>query len=889
MSLRLLTGRFRSLFGRTRRLRGFDADVEAHLSLLEGDFERQGLSPEEARREARRRFGGVDQTREAYRDASGFPVLDAIAQDVRYGLRMMRRQPGFSLLIVALVAVGVGANTAIFSLVNAILLRPLPYPAHERLVVVRSVIPAMARTYPTLPAASGEFLLWQSRVTAFEQLAAVQPTTETLTGRGEPTRVDVCRATATLLPMLGVRSEVGRLFRADEDREGRGAVAMVSYGFWMERLGGDRSVIGEAITLDDKPYTVIGVLPREFRFPRAGQLGSLIPLPSRLDVLRPAAFTADERDSLVGDFDWAVIGRLAPGATASQAESQLNVVQADIVRQIGEHLEFSATVIPLHEQVVGQARRGLVLLGCAVVTALLVIAVNLASLLLARVSARGQEAAIRVALGASRVRVMRQVVIENLMLAGSGGALGIAVAWTGVRLLVARAPVDLPRIEDVGLDSRVLAFAVVTSLLTGVLFSLLPAWRMARSNPQEGLRAGGRGTSDATSTLSVRATLVTVEVALSTVLVTASAMLGVSFLRLVNVEAGFSSERVVFATIAASVTRYDATVARTDLNDRLLAALRALPDVLEASLVSRPPLGGEAQVRTVTIEHDTRPIEQRPVTNVRYVDAGYFRALGVQLKAGRIFDNRDRGRHVAVINERMAAANWPGRNAIGLHFREGNEKHPMLEVVGVVRDTREVSLYKSPYPMIFVPYWADGIGPAATIVLKTSRPPEAIAPEIRRAIWSVDPTIPVPTVATFRESIDRIVAPDRFQMLLVLGFALSAVVLASLGIYGVPAFAVARRARELAIRLALGASASTLVGMVVRQGLQPVAVGLGIGLAGAVVAGRLMEGLLFETAGASLWMLLSIAIGITLIALVACVIPARRVTRIDPVQTMRSE
>jgi putative ABC transport system permease protein len=889
MSLRFLTGRLGSLFWRTRRLRGFDADVEAHLSLLTADLERQGLSPEDARREARRQFGGIDQTREAYRDASGFPALDAIAQDVRYGLRMIRRQPGFSLLIIALVAVGVGANTAIFSLVNAILLRPLPYPAHERLVVVRSVIPATARTYPTLPAAAGEYLLWRSRVPAFDALAAVRPLTQTMTGGGEPARVEVCRATASLLPMLGVRPAVGRVFREDEDREGRGAVALLGYGFWMERFGGDRSVIGRSITLDDTSYTVIGALPRDFRFPRGGQLGSLIAMPSRVDVLRPAAFTADDRDTLVGDFDWAVIGRLAPTATASQAESQLNAVQADIVRQIGEHLEFSATVIPLHEQVVGQARRGLVLLGWAVVTALLVIAVNLASLLLARVSARGQEAAIRVALGASRLRVMRQVVIENLMLAAAGGVLGIAVAWIGVRLLAARAPADLPRMDDVGLDPRVLSFAVAISLLTGVLFSLLPAWRLARSNPQEGLRAGGRGTSDATSTLSVRATLVAVEVALSTVLVTASALLGVSFLRLVNVDAGFSSDRVVFATIAPSVTRYDDTSARTDLDDRLIAALRALPDVSEASLVSEPPLGGEAHVRTVTIENDMRPIETRPMTNVRYVDSNYFHALGIQLKAGRTFGDRDRQRHVAVVNERMAAANWPGRNAIGLRFREGNERHPMLEVVGVVGDTREVSLYKSPYPMIYVPYWADGSGPATTVVLKTSRPAETIVPEIRRAIWSVDPTIPVPAVATFRASIDRVVAPDRFQMLLVLGFALSAVVLASLGIYGVPAFAVARRARELAIRLALGAAPSALVAMVVRQGLTPVAAGLGIGLGGAVLAGRLMEGLLFETSGAGLWMLLSIAMGITLVAFVACVIPARRVARIDPAQTMRSE
>lgn len=889
MSLRFLTGRLGSLFGRTRRLRGFDADVEAHLSLMAEDLQRQGLTPEAARREAHLRFGGVDQAREAYRDAAGFPVLDAVAQDMRYGIRMIRRQPGFSLLIVALVALGVGANTAIFSLVNAVLLRPLPYPNHDRLAVVRSVIPAMARTYPTLPAAAGQYLLWRSRVPAFDTMAAVLPFTQTMTGRGDPMRVEVCRATASLLPMLGMRPEAGRLFRDAEDLEGQAPVAMLGYGFWIERFGGDRAVVSQSITLDDRSYTVVGVLPRDFRLPRGAQLGSLVALPSRVDVLRPAAFTAEERETLVGDFDWAVIARLAPAATVAQAESQLNAVQADIVRQIGEHLEFSAVVIPLYEQVVAQARRGLLLLGWAVVTALLVIAVNLASLLLARVSARGQEAAIRVALGASRSRVMQQVLIENLILAATGGAFGIGLAWIGVQLIASRAPVDLPRVDEVGLDSRVLAFAVATSLLTGALFSLLPAWRLARLNPQDGLRAGGRGTSEAGSTLSVRATLVAMEVALSTVLVTASALLGVSFVRLVNVEAGFSSERVVFATIAPSVTRYEATSARAGLDDRLLASIRALPDVAEASLVSQPPLGGEAQVRTVTIENDTRPIETRPVTNVRYVDPAYFHALGIQLKAGRLFDDRDRGHNVAIVNERMAAANWPERHAIGLRFRQGNEKHPMLEVIGIVSDTREVSLYKSPYPMIYVPYWTDGIGPAATIVLKTSRPADAVVPEVRRAIWSVDPAIPVPAVATFRESIDRIVAPDRFQMLLVLGFALSAVVLATLGIYGVPAFAVARRARELAIRLALGAAPSALVGMVVRQGLVPVAIGLAIGLPGAVIVGRLMESLLFETSGASPWMLLAIAAGIGLVAFVACLIPARRVTRIDAVQAIRSE
>ncbi len=885
-----LLARLRTFVRRGRVLSDYDAEVASHLDLLQADLERQGYSRDAARREARRRFGGQDQAREAFRDASGFPTVDALAGDLRYAFRMLRRQPGFSLLVVMLVAVGVGATTAIFSLVNAVLIRPLSYPQPDRLAVVRSVVPAMSASYPSVPAAAGGFLLWRDRATAFEAMAALSPRTQTLAGTGEPARVEVLRATSALLPMLGAHPAAGRLFRADEDRDGAPHVAVVTDGFWRQRMNGDLSAVGRAIILDDTSYTVVGVLPPDFRFPRGEQLGGLVGLPSRLDVIRPAAFTADDRETLAGDFDWAALGRLAPGATFAQAEAQINAVQADIVRQMGlQNIELKAVIVPLHEQVVGQARRGLVLLGWSVTTVLLVMAVNLANLLLTRISARTGEAAIRTALGATRVRVMRQVVLENLLLAGTGGLLGVGVAWAAIHLLALGAPVDLPRLDEVHLDPTVFAVAVSTSLLTGLLISLAPAWRLSRANPQASLRASARGASDTTSQMTLRSSLVALEVALSTVLIAASALLATSFSRLLHVDTGFAADRVAFAAIAPSLDRYDSLAARTALDDRLLERLRRLPGVSAVSLASEAPLQGEAHVRTMSTDRETRPLDQRPVANVRYVDARYFDLLGIRLTAGRWFDGRDRTRDVALVNQRLAAAMWPGQNPIGQQLRQGNEHHPLMEVIGVVGDTRDVSLYKMPYLMAYVPYWTDGADPSASLLIRTDLPADTIAPVLQRAIWDVDPTIPAPAVTTFQESVRRSVAPDRFQLLLVLGFALSAVVLAALGIYGVPAFAVAQRSQELGIRLALGAAPAALVRMVVRQGLLPVAIGLTVGLGGAVIAGRLMQSLLFDATGVDARVLLAVPAGIALIALVACYLPARRAARIDPVQAMRCE
>ncbi len=893
MSPRRFLGRLRTFIGRPRVLGEYDETVNAHLAALADDLEQRGLSPEAARREAHRQFGGVDQAREAYRDASGFPTLDALAQDLKYSVRMLKRQPGFSAIVVALIALGIGANTAIFSVVDGVLLRPLRYPDPERLVIIRTLVPSHADVYPSLPAAAGGFLLWQAQVRAFESLAAIEPETDTLTGTGTPARVEVARVTATLFPLLGVQASTGRVFGPDEDKPGRDAVVVLTHGFWQDRFGGDPSAVGRRIVLNDRPCTIVGILPRDFALPRHDQLGALTTLPDRVDIYRPAAFTDEERQSAADNFNWIAVGRLAPGVTPQVAEAQVNAVQAEIVREAVrtlhiEPVEFRALVLPLQEQVVGRARRGLLLLAWSVGAVLLVLCVNLAALLLTRATARTRETAIRTAIGAGRGRVIRQIVLENLLLAAAGGTLGILVAQWSIGALVAGAPVDLPRLEEVGLNGDALVFAVGLSLVTGVVVSLLPAWRLSRTDPQSALHATARSVSEGVSTHRMRSALVTGQVAMSTVLLVMGALLVASFLRLSRQETGFAVEHVVFADVALSGNQYNADARRVQFFDRLLSRMASLPGVSAAGLVSHPPLAGEAQIQSATAENDTRTLAEAPVANFRFVAPTYFRTLGIPLRRGRLFDERDRGRCTAVLNERAVAAIWPGQDAIGRRFHRGGTDMPLCDVIGVSADTREVGLQVLPAPMGYIPYWNNAPW-QATIVLKTETQPSSIAAALRQAVWDVDSGVPVPSVTTFADVLKAAVAPNRFQTLLVGSFAICALLLASLGIYGVPAFAVARRTQELGIRLALGANPRALIGSVVRDGLAPVVVGLALGLAGALAAGRLVQGLLYEVSASEPGAYAVVFTILAIVAIVACYLPARRIMRIDPVQALRWE
>jgi putative ABC transport system permease protein len=449
---------------------------------------------------------------------------------------MIRRQPGFSALVVMLVAIGVGANTAIFSLVEAILLRPLTYPHADRLVVVREVIPLKADLYPSVPASSGDFLEWRSHVPAFESLAGVAAGQQTLSG-DRPLSVSVVQATASLLPMLGAQPLIGRMFTASEDFAGQNNVVILSHHLWLERFGGSRAVLGSAITLDGIPYSIVGVLAPGLLLPHNQQLGALFTLPAQVDVFRPTAFTAEERQGYGDNFRWAAIGRLRPGVTPLQAQAQVDAVQADIMQRVtAGAFELKSLVVPLQQQMVGDTRRPLMLLAGAAAAVLLVLCVNLAGLLLTRTGSRARESAVRTALGASRGRIVRQLVLENLLLAVAGGLVGIGCAWAGLRTLIGLIPRDLPRLDEVAMSPAALAMGLGLALMTGLVFSLLPAWRLGRTDPQSTLHATRRSSSESHGTARVRRLLVVGEVALSTVLVSVAALLIASFARLTHVE-----------------------------------------------------------------------------------------------------------------------------------------------------------------------------------------------------------------------------------------------------------------------------------------------------------------------------------------------------------------
>ncbi len=890
MNLYGWAGRVRTLIARRRRLRDHDEEVDLHLSLLADELETQGWTRDAAEREARRRFGGRDQVRERYRDVSGFPSLDALAQDLRYGMRMVRRQPAFSALVVLLVAIGVGANTTIFSMVDAILLRPLPYPQAERLTIVREVIPLKADLYPSVPASSGDFLEWRSRVAAFESMAGIAPEQRTLSGAGQPVYVNVGRVTAALLPMLGARTVVGRTFLAADDFDGREPAAVLAHHVWVDRFGADPGVLGKTITLDGQPFSVVGVLRPGLRIPRHQELGALVTLPERIDVFLPAAFDAAARQGYGDNFLWVVIGRLRQGVTIQQAQSQVDAVQADIARRVtGGTIELKSLVVPMQEQMVGGTRRRLLLLAGSAGAVLLVLCVNLASLLLTRTSSRARESAMRAALGASRARIVRQLVLENLMLAAAGGCLGIAAAWAGLHALVRVIPGDLPRLEEVTMSPLALGVGLGLSLATGLVFSLLPAWRLGRSDPQATLYASRRSSTEGHGASRVRRVLVAGEVALSTVLVSVAALLIASFARLTHVEKGFAVTDAVFADVSLAGPRFADDGRRIQFFDRLLAEAHNLSGVKAVALVSQRPLNGEAQVQTMVYENSTLTLAQSPVVNFRFVDPGYFQALGISLRQGRLFEATDRQRAVAVINERTAAAVWPHQNAIGRKFHRGGADSPLCEVIGIVSDTREVGLQRAPVAMSYLPYWSEARTSASLMVVTDPGRIAGMAQTIGRTIADLDPTIPVPTITTFRQAMHESVAPERFQMWLVAAFAGCALVLASMGIYGVPAFAVARRSQELAIRLALGAEPGSLVRAAVVQGLAPVLVGTALGLVGAIVVGRSLQSLLFDitpTDPATLMLVVALFIAI---GAAACYLPARRIAAIDPAESLRAE
>jgi predicted permease len=799
----------------------------------------------------------------------------------------MRRNPGFSVVAIATLAFAIGANTAIFSVVDAILLRPLGYGDESRLFVVHEVVPKFSNLAPLVPVNAMHFLEWRKRVAAFEQIAMIGGIGRNLTGTGEPERLAGARVSPGLFPMLGARTQLGRTFLEEEDQPGRDNVVLLSDKLWRNRFASDRNVVGRKILLDGLPYEVVGVLSPSFHFPRLNQLYAMKISDDQPEFWKPFAIKPDELEPL-GDFNYICIARLRAGVSRSQALAQLNTAQADLARQAPEKIELFAALVPLQEQITSRSRRGLQLMLLAVGAVLLIGCVNIANLLLGRATSRKQELSIRSALGAGVRQLLQQMLAESFLLAAIGGALGVLVAYAGLRLILARAPLDLPRLDEIHLDGRVLLFTLAISTLAGLICGILPAWRFARSQPLLAMKSGSR-TTEGRSAGKLRAVLIGVEVGLSTVCLIAGGLLLRSLVNLFEVDKGFAAERVLTVNLNLPDTRYREQADRSRFVKSLLDSVQGLPGVVSAGTSNMLPLSGEGGNNLISLEGTTLPFPERPLADIRGVNSEYFQTLGIPLREGRLFADSDGEHKLAVVSSLTAERLWPGENPIGRRFKIGDPDGPFFEVAGMVGDVRGVGLDRSPSLTIYVPYWQRRTWYGPALAVKTAVDPLSMSSAIRGAIRRLDAELPVPRFETMEQVVDESVAQRRFQMNLLLLFALTALLLASLGIYGVVSYSVTLRTNEMGVRMAIGARASDILKMILRQAMTPVASGACAGLVVALIVGRLFAGLLYGVAPADAVTIGSVLLILGAVGSGASLIPALRASRVNPVTALRYE
>jgi len=776
--------------------------------------------------------------------------------------------------------------------VNSVLLRPLAFRQPQRLCLIREIVPQITKFYPSLPANLPNFRIWQKQVQSFDQIAIAKGASMDFTGHGQAVQIPGAIASANLFDTLGVNVALGRNFRAEEDQPGHDHVIILTDSFWRSEFNADPSIVGKAITLNGAPCEIIGVLPASFHFPHNDQLGPLTSFSPHIDFFKPLGLDPTKFSPL-GEFDYAAIARLKLGVSVSQALAEINVVQARIAKDAKQGVDLRAELIPLNVQVVGSAREGLFLLLAAVGAVLLIVCVNIANLLLARIPGRMREAAIRTALGATRARLVRQMLTESLLLGAFGGALGMALANFGVQAIVQAAPPGIPRLDEVAMDSRVVWFAIVISVFTAVLFGILPAWRVAHVAPQEALKSGSTSATESRRTRSLRSSLIGLEVGLSTILLIFAGLLTSSLVHLVNVNVGFQAENILATDIQLPPRTYYQPVARQNFYDTAVAGIRAIPGVVSAAWVSLLPLEGQNNVSQIWLPGAQQLSAATPLANFRVVSPGYFNTMSIPLIAGRDFTEADRHRRVLIVSQSLAQRFWPGRNPVGQTCIVGWSGHQRNEVIGVAGDIHAAGLDQPPMIIVYVPdefaSGNPGATPSASIVIRTATKPAGAATAVRNVIRNIDPDVPITALRPMSKVVAQSVDTRRFQMFLALLFAACALCLAALGIFGVVAYSVEQRHHELGIRLALGAQIADLCKMVLRQGMIPVAAGLVAGIAVSLLLGRLIASLLFGVGALDLLTFGCVAFVVLAVALAACYIPARRAMRVDPMVALRHE
>lgn len=812
-------------------------------------------------------------------------------RDFRHTIRGLRRERLYAAAVIGTFALALGATTAVFSIVDGVLLRPLPYQAPDRLVSIREIVPRWAHQYPTLPANARHFDHWRHQATSFEALAALDWRTTSVAGAGEPFQASILRSSATLFEVVTLSVARGRTLTRDDENPASPRVIVISDEMWRSRLGADPAVIGRTLRLGGTDHTIVGILPPGVALPAFDVLGDSPNLRSRFSAIVPFRWDLATM-GWMGSFNFPVIGRLRTGVGLQQAAAELDVLQQSVAQLAGgatkDALELRAQVTRLDDAIVGSSRPRLLLLLGAVAALVLIACANLANLSLTRSMSQVRDRAVRTALGASRARLVRAVVVEQVVLAVAGGAVGLIFAYWAVRLFVVNAPFDIPRIDDVAIDARVLAFAAVLAILSGLIVGLLPAWRVVGATLQPLLRSGGHRSTDAAG-IRIRALLLTTQVALSVALLVVTGLFVTSFARLTRVDPGFDPKGVVTMEIAPVSARYPDVAARASLYDRIAEKVREVPAIVAVSWTSSLPLTGETWVDAMSRLDNPVPEEQRPQANYRFVGPAYFQALAMPLLEGRSFDDRDRTRSVtpAVISARAATVLWAGQDPIGRLFSRGDPSD-RFEVVGVVIDGRATALETESPLMVYVPYWHNNEG-KSLLVVRAAGDGTAALGAMRAAVRAVDPEIAIGDAGPLRAVVDNVLDPRRYQMSLFAAFGSVALLIATIGVYAATAYAVSSRRREMNIRVALGAPVSTVFGLILRQSSIPVTLGAMAGCAVAVALGATLRHLLFEVQPHDPTVMASAAGLVFAAGLAAATTAARRGLRINPVEALRED
>ena len=874
-----LTSLCRNLFHKDRVDQEFTEEIQAYLDILTETKIRQGLTPREARRDALVELGGVEQVHEKVREIRMGQFIETTWRDIRFGVRALVHSPVFSVVTVLSLALGIGANTAIFSVVNGLLLRPLPYPESERIVDVWHTPPQ--QSFPGLDRFSvspANYLDWKAQSSAFEQMAVYSYTGFSLSTSNDPLPLIGAAVSSDFFSVLRTNAMQGRTFTPDEERPGRDQVVVIGHGLWQRAFGANPNIIGQTLNINSRSFTVVGIMPAGFEFPREAELWV------------PLAWDDKERQ-IRSIHDYLVIARLKQNVSQEQAQAEMSTISSRLEQQYPEENKgWGAVVIPLREDIVGDIRLALLVLFCAVGFVLLIACANVANLMLARAANRQKEIAVRIALGAGRARLIRQLLTESVLLAVTGGVLGLLLAVWGSRMLVRLG--SLPNSGDIGIDIWALGFTLLVSFGAGIIIGIVPALQFTRTNLSDTLKQGSGRTGGSSIKQHTRKALVISEVALSLVLLIGAGLMIRSFWKLQNVNPGFDTSNALTMSVALTPIRYPEPHQQLAFLDRAIEQIRAVPGVVSVGATTTIPLAGGGSTQPFSIEgQPTGAVAEQPMAQTRYITPDYFRTIGIPLRQGRFFSDYDRDNSVPVviISEAMARRFWPGQNPIGkrltpsFHLKQGAR-----EIVGVVGDVKASGLDVDSSAAMYLPY-KQSPRPWISFVVRTASNPEGLVQPVSTAIYSIDKEQALTDVQTMEQVLAQSLSDRRFNMTLLLTFAGVALVLAAVGVYGVMNYTVTLRRRELGIRMALGAGRMAVLRLVLGQGLTLTLIGVAAGLISAYALTRLMASLLYGVTATDYLTFVSVSAVLIAVGVVASYVPARRATKVNPTIALRAE